>query len=553
MSQFLKQENEYSTEHSQGIDFDDAVNLPAGGSTCDIYRTRWQRRDVFVKRLKEPLRSKPLYLDALDKEFDVGVNLRHPSLPDYREFHRDYIIMDYIDGETIAVMIKRNDPWLTKEKNIVAMLRELIDVVDYLHRHNVVHCDIKPDNIMIRSNTRHLVLIDFDKSYTDALRDTSGHPSKYGLEVDEVGRTAIDFRGIGLVVEQLKNELPDFNFSVCEHFVKACYKPDASCEELTAILDNIHSNFVDEHRREYLTTVEERLYKAFRRKQEPKTMYKCVPRYISPATIQATKNIAKQDVIDAVTYSQRFRLRNLATAASRGSNAPDRLVVEMFPQNTTYGCCIDRGSDITIVCPTALSEAGIGNFAYYLALIGGFNYISKEVEEDIDDPTSFYIIPDKRKGGSFENYLSDLKRLLAGKNKWTIFLISSETKKEADIHFLTTANIHTNRSTTILDQDGFDHLYNMVTREMEDTLGIKTDINRYRPAGPKNVSVIIGGGIETNAFTIRIFSEMMVWDTRYMAVAKTLAEAIDHTLSTSNGKQMPDTATLKESGLGYQQ
>ena len=553
MSQFLKQENEYSTEHSQGIDFDDAVKLPAGGSTCDIYKTRWQRRDVFVKRLKEEYRAKPLYLDALDKEFDVGVGLRHPSLPEYREFHRDYIIMDYIDGETLAVMIKRNDPWLTKEKNIVAMLRELIDAVDYLHRHNVVHCDIKPDNIMIRSNTKHLVLIDFDKSYTDALRDTSGHPSKYGLEVDEVGRTAIDFRGIGLVVEQFKSELPDFKLSVWEHFVKACYKPDASCEELTAILDNTRTNFVDEHRRVYLTAVEERLYKAFRRKQEPKTMYKCVPRYISPGTIQATQNIAKQDVIDAVIYSQLFRLRNLATAASRGSNAPDQLVVEMFPLNTTYGCCIDRGSDITIVCPTALSEAGIGNFAYYLALIGGFNFISKEAEEDIDEPTSFYIIPDKRKSGSFENYLSDLKRLSAGKNKWTIFLISSETKKDADIHFLTTANIHTNRSTTILDQDGFDHLYNMVTREMENTLGIKTDLNRYRPAGPKNVSVIIGGGIETNAFTIRIFSELMVWDTRYMAVAKTLAEAIAHTLSASNGKQMTDTATLKESGFGYQQ
>lgn len=553
MSQFLKQENEYSTERSQGIDFDEAVRLPGGGSTCKIYKTRWQRRDVFVKRLKEEFRAKPLYLDALDKEFDVGVGLRHPSLPEYREFHREYIIMDYIDGETLALMIKRNDPWLTKEKNIVAMLRELIDVVDYLHRHNVVHCDIKPDNIMIRANTKHLVLIDFDKSYTDALRDTSGHPSKYGLEVDEVGRTAIDFRGIGLVVEHLKSELPDFNFSVCEHFAKACYKPEASCEELTSILDNIHSNFVDEHRREYLTTVEERLYKAFRRKQEPKTMFKCVPRYISPVTIQATQNIAKQDVIDAVTHSQRFRLRNLATAASRGSNAPDQLVVEMFPQNTTYGCCIDRGSDITIVCPTALSEAGIGNFAYYLALIGGFNYISKEAEEDIDEPTSSYIIPDKRKSGSFKNYLSDLKRLSAGKNKWTIFLISSETKKEADIHFLTTANIHTNRSTTILDQDCFEHLYNMVTRELEDTLGIKTDLNRYRPAGPKNVSVIIGGGTETNTFTIRIFSELMVWDTRYMAVAKTLAEAITHTLSASNGKQMTDTAILKESGLGYQQ
>lgn len=80
MSQFLKQENEYSIERSQGIDFDDAVKLSAGGSTCDIYKTRWHRRDVIIKRLKEPIRSKPLYLDALDKEFDVGVNLRHPSL-----------------------------------------------------------------------------------------------------------------------------------------------------------------------------------------------------------------------------------------------------------------------------------------------------------------------------------------------------------------------------------------------------------------------------------------------------------------------------------------
>ncbi|MDE5806355.1 MAG: protein kinase [Paramuribaculum sp.] len=237
MSQFLKQENEYSIERSQGIDFDEAVRLPGGGSTCDIYKTRWQRRDVIVKRLKEPLRSKPLYLDALDKEFDIGVNLRHPSLPDYREFHRDYIIMDYIDGETLAVMIKRNDPWLTKEKNIVAMLRELIDVVDYLHRHNVVHCDIKPDNIMITTNNHNLVLIDFDKSYTDALGDTSGHPAKYGLTKDEKGRVAIDFRGIGMLVERLKSTIPGFKLRGYKQFVKTCYRTDVNCEELRDLLD----------------------------------------------------------------------------------------------------------------------------------------------------------------------------------------------------------------------------------------------------------------------------------------------------------------------------
>lgn len=236
MSEFLRRTDRHTAEYPSEIDFDDAVKLPEGGSTCDIYRTKWQRRDVFVKRLKEQYRSKPLYLDALDKEFDIGVSLKHPSLPEYREFHRDYIVLDYIDGMTLAEMIKRHDPWLSNEKHIVGMLKELVDVVGYLHRHNVVHCDIKPDNIMITANSRNLVLIDFDKCYTDALSDTSGHPSKYGLTADEPGRVAIDFRGIGMVVEKLKAGVQGFKFSEYKKFVKVCYDPNVNCEELMEIL-----------------------------------------------------------------------------------------------------------------------------------------------------------------------------------------------------------------------------------------------------------------------------------------------------------------------------
>lgn len=40
-------------------------------------------------------------------------------------------------------------------------------------------------------------------------------------------------------------------------------------------------------------------------------------------------------------------------------------------QETSYGCKIDRGSDVTIVSTSSVSEAGIGHFAYYLALYGG--------------------------------------------------------------------------------------------------------------------------------------------------------------------------------------
>lgn len=244
MSEFLKCTDDYTVEYPSEINFGNAVRLPEGGSTCDIYRTKWQRRDVFVKRLKEMYRSNPLYLDALDKEFDIGAQLRHPSLPVYHEFHRDYIVLDYIDGQTLAEMIERQDPWLKKEKNIIRMLKELVDVVGYLHQHNIAHCDIKPDNIMITANGRNLVLIDFDKSYTDALNDTSGHPGKYGLTADAKGRFAIDFRGIGMVVEKLKANIPDFKFSNYKKFIKACFAADANCDDLLEILSlPIKSNY----------------------------------------------------------------------------------------------------------------------------------------------------------------------------------------------------------------------------------------------------------------------------------------------------------------------
>ena len=237
MSRFLHKKETSDNPFHQEIDFEDAIRLPDGGSTCEIYRTRWQRREVFVKRLKEKYRTNPLYLDALDKEFEIGVNLKHPSLPDYREFHRDYIVMDYIDGETLVDMIKRKDPWLSNEKNVIRLLKELVEVTDYLHRHQVTHCDIKPDNIMITANNRNVVLIDLDKCYTDAFNDTSGDPSRYGLAEKDAGRIAIDFHGLGKVAEKLKAGMPEFKFSRYRKFVKQCQDKGCTLENLLEILD----------------------------------------------------------------------------------------------------------------------------------------------------------------------------------------------------------------------------------------------------------------------------------------------------------------------------
>ncbi|MDE5844731.1 MAG: protein kinase [Muribaculaceae bacterium] len=323
MSQFLNDDSQFSHDGRGEIDFDDAIRLPDGGSTCDIYRTRWQRRDVFVKRLKEEFRDKPLYLDALDKEFDVGVNLKHQSLPEYREFHRDYIVLDYIDGQTLAEMISRQDPWLTNERNIVKMLRELVDVVGYLHRHNVVHCDIKPDNIMITANGRNLVLIDFDKSYTDALGDTSGHPGKYGLPTDEKGRMAIDFHGIGMVVEKLKSSVPGFKFSAYKKFVNACVKSDVNSDELVDILDYTPYNFHKQAK--YILIISAiiimsvAMYFSYNKEDNSDTIY------TEPVT---TEKIKKDSAYSEEIISPKSDENNLKTETSANEieyNSPQRL------------------------------------------------------------------------------------------------------------------------------------------------------------------------------------------------------------------------------------
>lgn len=131
------------------VDFALAKPLSRSGSTCDAFECVVQRRRVFVKRLKAGYRSNPLYLAAFDKEFDLGVSLSHPSLPRYIGFGGDYIVMDFVEGDTLADLISRGDKRLKNKKFVRKLLCELVDVVEYLHYRNIVHCDIKADNIIV--------------------------------------------------------------------------------------------------------------------------------------------------------------------------------------------------------------------------------------------------------------------------------------------------------------------------------------------------------------------------------------------------------------------
>lgn len=313
----------------------------------------------------------------------------------------------------------------------------------------------------------------------------------------------------------------------------------------------------DDKRKRQLTVFSERLRKAFRRKQCRYTRYKVVPRYVSVVDIEAMQRMTTKDILDTVDFSKDFRLRNLASTQSLSEHPQDRLIVEHFSLEgqTSYGCKIDRGSNVTIVSTSSVSEAGIGNFAYYLALYGGFNYISKEFEQNPDDPRSYYLISDEHAEPQLEDFLRDLKSLTRGEDKWAVMMLSAsgadEPQHPTQFHFVHQVQKKLElQSTTTIQEEKFNEMYRALSKIFEDEFQLKSDLDElYLPVGKKNITMQIGGGKECNAFTLRTAFCVTEWDDRHIAIARQMAEAIN--LHIGTGQAIEEDKAWKVSSIGF--
>lgn len=137
------------------------------GAVYLAYDQRIQGRQVAVK---ENLDTTPLARSQFDAEVKVMAALRHPNLPGISDHFigpngRQYLVMDYIAGETLEDIVTRRGP--LPEAEVVALTRQLLDALDYLHSNRVVHRDIKPSNIK-RTPDGRLYLVDFGISKRQA-------------------------------------------------------------------------------------------------------------------------------------------------------------------------------------------------------------------------------------------------------------------------------------------------------------------------------------------------------------------------------------------------
>ena len=124
-----------------------------------------------------------------------------------------FIVMEYVPGGSLFDEIQSEAPLLPQRA--VSIAAQLSDALDYGHRHGIVHCDVKPQNVLLDENRRPK-LVDFGISssitstgaLTDTITGTAGYIAPEQLLGERVdGRT--DIYSLGCVVyEMLSGELP---------------------------------------------------------------------------------------------------------------------------------------------------------------------------------------------------------------------------------------------------------------------------------------------------------------------------------------------------------
>ena len=123
------------------------------GGTAVVYKAKCHRlnRYVAVKILKEEFASDQEFRRQFHEEAQAVAMLSHPNIVNIYDVSRsgnvDYIVMELIDGITLKEYLSRRGRLSPKEVTVFAT--QIARALEHAHDHNIIHRDIKPQNIML--------------------------------------------------------------------------------------------------------------------------------------------------------------------------------------------------------------------------------------------------------------------------------------------------------------------------------------------------------------------------------------------------------------------
>ena len=212
---------------ANGIDLEHVEPVKTNGATCDTYRMRLFGKLHFLKRLKPELAFDPRYTEAFKKEFLTGYNLNHPNLVGYvlngNDAQGPFMLLDYIEGETLSEKINNSPSYFENKDNLNKFLRQLLSCLSYLHSNQVVHLDLKPDNIILTKVGNDVKVLDLGFCYTDGYNTTMGKSDDFAAPEQKDGSGDVDARtdiyAVGKILQLIDSKSP---------YIYRCINPDKS-------------------------------------------------------------------------------------------------------------------------------------------------------------------------------------------------------------------------------------------------------------------------------------------------------------------------------------
>jgi eukaryotic-like serine/threonine-protein kinase len=126
-----------------------------GDSRCVIKQFEPQAKDPLSLRKAKYLFAREVKILKI-----LGKSDRIPDLLAYfQEGDKFYLVHEFIDGTDLGKELGSGKRW--QESDVLALLRDILEIVEVAHREKVIHQDIKPSNIIRRKSDNNLILIDF--------------------------------------------------------------------------------------------------------------------------------------------------------------------------------------------------------------------------------------------------------------------------------------------------------------------------------------------------------------------------------------------------------
>jgi len=225
-----------STQPSESIILNNRYQLDeriGSGGMAMVFRATdlMLERQVAIKLLRTDYSQDENFRERFRQEAKAAANLAHPNIVTVHDFGLDaghlYIIMEYVPGTDLKSMIQQRGRFAINEA--LPLLIQACAGIGYAHRSGLVHCDIKPQNILITPDMR-LKVVDF--GIARALAGISpdekteivwGSPQYFSPEQAAGGAPspASDVYSLGVVMYEMLTGRPPFSAPTTEELARA--------------------------------------------------------------------------------------------------------------------------------------------------------------------------------------------------------------------------------------------------------------------------------------------------------------------------------------------